>query len=63
MSIKSFKAGNCQTTLFAEVGELFKKLDDGLNYPNCEGHLDERRLTQWFEKEFYKLLDKKGISY
>jgi hypothetical protein len=58
MSIKSANAGNCKTNLFADVIALMQDLDRQLEYPNCEGYNDEKRLTNRKEQEFFAILQK-----
>jgi hypothetical protein len=58
MSIKSAKIGNCDSLLFADMLKVFQELDRRLEYPNCEGYADEKRITKSTEEEFYKTLKK-----
>jgi hypothetical protein len=57
MSIKSAKAGNCKTRFFADVMKLFQEFDKQLEYPNCEGYADEKRITQRIEDKFFVILE------
>lgn len=57
MSIKSVRAGHCETILFAKVIKLMQELDKRMEYPNCESYADEKRLTRHIEDEFYTLME------
>lgn len=34
-----------------ELCQIFSRLEKALEYPNCEGYLDEKRYLEMFERE------------
>ena len=52
------KRQNCQTELFADLWQLFYDFDKSLQYPNCEGLADEKRITKDFENKILKSFTK-----
>ena len=62
MSIKGAKRGNCNSIIFADMLSLFQKLDKRLEYPNCEGYADEKRIMEQTEKEFWQIFDRSPES-
>jgi hypothetical protein len=40
---------------FRELVEFFNKLEKSLEYPNCEGYNDEKRVLQNAEQQLIKL--------
>lgn len=53
------KKGLCATNEFMELWQLFYDFNNALQYPNCEGLADEKRIIKMYEKQilsstFYK---------
>ena len=42
------------STNFRDLVEFFNKLEKSLEYPNCEGYTDEKRVLQNAEQELIK---------
>lgn len=57
MSIQDIKQEDCNRSDFAVIVKKFQQLDKDLNYPNCEGNADKKRIVKLFEKELMNYID------